>query len=918
MPRLLKSFFIALIGYYLMGRFGLYLAIPPGFASAVWPASGFALACMLTGHPGASALGILTGSFLINLGVASNNFQDIQPVAAATAIGIACGALIQASVGRILWKRYLPTHSILDAPRDILVFILLIAPLGCLTAAMIGPLVLLFSGFVSSENFIFTWFTWWVGDTIGVLLFAPLTITLFEKHSLSVNRKLQIALPTFLLFLSVLILFHYSTKARESSIASEIEERAETLTHHVDESLQNSVTRIMSFRAFLKSTAGYERTSFEEYANAVVSQDKVLKAIGWTQIVSHKQRPKMEEHFKALGFPEFSFTEFSENGNLKKATPRDIYYPVLHITPFTGNEAAFGLDLGANPARLLALTTAHQSGKPVSTEPITLAQETANQKSFILYLPIFKHGSDATNPEDLLGFVSAVYQADTLLGPIILEAKNQNFKINVTDKTDPDNPLPLIIDNTKPLDRNHAVSLPIEFGTRSFVVQIEPENRFKVATKDWASWILLTIGFFVIAMLQAMLLILTGTTERIREEVKTKTADYLRARKQAEDASEAKSAFLANMSHEFRTPLNAIIGFTSLTLKTKINETQRDYLKKSQLASETLLSLISHILDFSRIEAGKLVIEVHEFDLRDLIQKIEAIFSIQAQNKKLNFNVEIAGDLPRFIKSDSLRIEQILLNLCNNAIKFTDHGGVALTFQKQGNKLVIVVADSGIGISEKQQQKLFQPFQQADNSMTRKFGGSGLGLAICREICEQMGGSIELSSDENQGSIFSVTLPLVPVGTALIDSSELTKTFGSPTNNPFKVTSSESLKTLENMHVLVVEDLAINRELVECMLEDYGIGVSVAEDGLQALEYFSSDTHFDAVLMDINMPNMDGFEATQAIRKLPAYRALPIIAMTANVGSTDIQRCFEAGMNAHLAKPLTEENLIQTLAQFQR
>lgn len=778
----LVQILIACLGYYIAGRLGLLLAIPPGFASAVWPASGVALVSVLLMQRLPALVGIGVGSFLINLGVATGNFSNISFDAIVLAALISIGAISQAFVGWFLWNKLLPEHALLDTPKQVYRFVLLVAPVGCLIAASVGSGTLVSVGFVASENFIFTWLTWWVGDTIGVLLFTPLLfICLFDKNNLWKQRKVQIAVPTVCIFLGVLLLFVLSTRARHDAIEQEIVNTSERYFDEVEERFILAKEKLLAFNSLYKAFGSVNREQFSRFAQSQLKAHAVMSSVGWTQIIPHSERDNIEMEIRKLGYSSFSFMEFDFVGStriLKKAQVREVYYPVLNIVPMAGNEAAFGLDLGANPDRLQALQAAFNTETAVSTAPILLAQEKDNRRSLIVYLPIFDvagYGAMKT----FKGYVGAVYGINEIIGPMLDDATNENFNIEIVDITDSASPQVLLEPSLENLAEYEAVRFELEFCGRLFEVSFAANSDFIMSGKDWTSWTVLTIGFLLASLLQALLLTVTGTTEQIRNKVLRKTEDLRRATRLAEAANDAKSEFLANMSHEFRTPLNAIIGFTTLCLRSDLTDKQRNFLEKVVLSSDTLLHIINDTLDYSKIEAGKVNIEHIEFDFPELIQKIYSIYYRQCEAKGIRFISELNGMIPKTLIGDPVRIEQVITNLCSNAVKFTEKGTVIIDFDieylsgEQIN-LQIRVTDTGIGISEEQQEALFKSFQQADNSTTRKYGGTGLGLAISRQLTELMGGKISLNSRPKVGTTFTLYIPMsIKLGSHKISAEEL-------------------------------------------------------------------------------------------------------------------------------------------------
>ncbi|CAK8723343.1 hypothetical protein GMJAKD_12640 [Candidatus Electrothrix aarhusensis] len=398
------------------------------------------------------------------------------------------------------------------------------------------------------------------------------------------------------------------------------------------------------------------------------------------------------------------------------------------------------------------------------------------------------------------------------------------------------------------------------------------------------------------------------------ESIRDVTADrrreieLRRARDAAESAAKAKSEFLATMSHEIRTPMNAIINLTRLLLETRLNQNQRKYAEISMNSSELLLSLINDILDFSKIEAGKLELERTVFDLRDLLETVIKPMRIKSEEKGLYLNLEISADIHPFLRGDSVRLQQVLINFLNNAIKFTERGGVTVRIaaQKEDNErlqLKMSVHDTGIGIPAERMDRLFHSFSQADASTSRKYGGTGLGLAICRRLSELMDGEVGVTSEQGKGSTFWCTVSIQKASKeTFISTQEKTGCHN------FLPAASD---------LLLVEDNKVNQYVALSILKKIDLDADVAENGVQALEMLRKKK-YDLVLMDIQMPEMDGFEATRYIRN-PNSGVLrpdvPIIAMTADATKEDRDKCFAAGMNDYVPKPVNREQLFAVLQQ---
>ena len=881
--------------YFLGAMLGHLLAIPPNFAAPVWPAAGLALVVVMMIPGWLPVLGILSGAVAANtLNVADEDMLHWEALAPGVIISL--GSTAQAVIQWQLHKRFVGEGRSWSDPVLLGRFCAVVAIGGSTIAATTGVTTLYAVGVIPENHLIFNWVTWLIGDAVGVLLVAPAANVIFRNSHFDRRQKVRILMPFLIILGVVYLLFLKSLGDSEEKRRQFLQAEADHLARTIDARLDASENRLTAYEAYFIASQRVTREEFNEFSSVIMASDNVFHGIGWTEVVDHEGRQRWEAYFREHGFPEFGFTEIGSDGSLQPAQMRQRYYPVLYIYPFELNRRAFGLNLAANEARRMALLDAARSGRPVATAPITLAQETEQQKAIIVYNPVYRPGT-----EDLIGYASGVMRLNGILGDSFERALQAHLRFDITDVTEgrkvlyesdlrhPEHPLEFIYYH--------------DFGMRKYEVKIFPGEDFVYSGGDWSSYVILTGGFIIAALFLAFVMTTAGTIDAIKRKVKEKTYELEIAAEQANAASLAKSNFLANISHELRTPMNAILGFLHLALHTPLNPEQKRYLKNANLASDTLLALINQTLDYAKIEAGRMDLEDGIVDVRLISEKMQAMFGQVAQDKGVMFAQSVHESVPERLKGDGLRTEQIVLNLLSNAFRFTREGGVSLSFSymPESFTLQIRVSDTGIGIPKEKLDHIFTAFGQVDASTSREYGGTGLGLSITRRIAELMDGDILVRSTEGQGSEFCVNLHLTESQAQV------------QAQRPVADLEADiDVRPLTGRKILIVEDVEMNQIITRELLSGFGAVSEVAENGQEALDLLRSTGDFDAVLMDIQMPVMDGYQATRMIRG-EVSRALPVIGMTANAMESDIQQCLAVGMNAHIAKPVDPQHLLEVL-----
>lgn len=699
------------------------------------------------------------------------------------------------------------------------------------------------------------------------------------------------------------------------------------------EELGRATDSLVAVRTLFDVHGNVSFNTFDAMIAPWVSRRPGISALEWAPFVEGRARNLVEENAHLRGVADFEIRHL-QDGKLTRSPLRDDgYFPIFYVFPRSGNEQAIGFDLASDPVRKRALETTLRTGNITLTEPLDLFRSDSAVVTSLALLGV-QNRRDKGGPP--LGVAIGVLRLTNMITRAARVARlPSNYELHLAD-FDADDGKQVIYSNRKAdytvkhLADERAIQFNpnisnFTFGYRDWTIDLHQENAHYAGLLYWQPWAIFIFGATVSILLMIYLRSLTRTERQIVDLVSLRTRELEDAREEAESAmnqaqqaDKAKSEFIAHMSHEFRSPMTSILGYTQLASDSLGNdpaqETLRGYLSTIRGAGRHVLSLIGDILDISKIEAGKLILEEVPFDLHRVCEEVSSMMLVPARAQKNKLHLNVAPDMPRWVVGDPVRLKQVLTNFVSNAVKFTKFGNITidvspLTVTDDTLSMRIAVRDDGIGIAQNKLDSIFEAFAQADTSTTRRYGGTGLGLAICQKIIQAMGGAITVESKEGDGSTFwfDLTLPRSTEGAA----SE--NTDAQNVENAF----AEEPRA-RGWNLLLVEDIEINRILAQKLLELQGHTVTTAADGQIALDILAAED-FDAVLMDVHMPVLDGIEATRFVRQLedPVKATIPVLALTADISNDNLAVFREAGFDAHCTKPLDIKTINSELSRLE-
>ncbi len=696
------------------------------------------------------------------------------------------------------------------------------------------------------------------------------------------------------------------------SLRNELRELAKDRAQVLYSNMRSSTEVLYSLASLHTATGAMDPGQFTLFALDAVRRHPELQAVEWIPRVSHAEREAYEMRKRASGFEGFMFTEIGEAGLLTRAAQRHEYFPVYLLEPYAGNAAAHGFDLGANEKRLAALEQARDTGLPVVTAPIRLAQETAAQQGFLMFYPVYSQQRPDTLSErrhSLQGFALAVFRAGDVVDSAFRDITERGVTVTIYDVGEPHFPLSRQVGQPGPKRWWDGVltwvpaqvnwELDIDVAGRQWRLLFEPTAHFSTHRQPIQSWLALVVGVLLTLLLVAYL---AGASRRAREISESNAAlrreidERERAVEAAQAANRAKSDFLANMSHEIRTPMNAVLGYAQLLRRDARLDTDQCHSVDAIIVSGNhLLNQINAVLDFSKIEIGRMDVQMEDLHINDLMQEMAMMFRPRCVEKGLRLRVQLLPPELDAVHTDGGKLRQILINLLGNAVRFTHAGEVMLGCRKQDNgQYRFDVIDTGSGIPSAALERIFQPFYQGH--WHNQSGGTGLGLAIALRQAKLLNCDLSVASEQGEGSRFTLQLPLEAARDGPLCKQRRAVRWCLPEGT--------------SLRMLVVDDLTANREILQRLLADSGCDTSQADSARAALAEVEA-RRFDAVFLDIRMPDIDGLELLKQMQSVQPD--LLVIAYTALAFEQDRAHCLAAGCRAFLAKPIQAEELFVVL-----
>lgn len=784
-PRRLLWMVVVAVAYYLSGRLGILLAIPPGYATAVWPASGIALAAVLLRGP-AMLPGIWLGSFVLNASITLSNSDGVfEPSILLIPALIGLGAALQAGVGGLLIQKLIGYRNLLEQEFDTVKMLMLGGPVACLINSSVAVAALYARGQMPAENLLFNWWTWWVGDSIGVLIITPLVLVwALRPASKWLRQQLQVSVPLIFLFAGMVWLFISIGEREQARVRAQFQDWTMDISHQIESTLSQRLEALRVLGALYDNSTEVTFTEFQNFSSQLLEQREGLLALSWNPRVPVAQKSEFEGQMRKLH--EADYTVFEDELARQPVKSREEYFPVAYIVPKLENLSALGFDTGSEHHRLEAMIKARDSGRLAVTEPLHLIQDQVSSADaplgIVAYAPVYRAGPIINTQENrrnyLRGYVAAVFKLAHLIPIARAGAEGLAVELRIEDVSSAQ-PLLLYSSGAEPEASGLNDTREFNIGGRVWRAQFSLPERYLVPQSSWQLWTLLAAGLLFTGLLGMFLLVVIGREARVAHLVQERTAELqdanrnlsrevarsdrleTEARARAEQLSATNrelEQFAFVVSHDLQAPLRNMQSFAKLLEKrhgAALNDEAREFLGYIRSSGVDMERLISDLLQLSRVNPK-----------RASIERVRAGEVLATALSNLRTDIEARGavveqaELPE-VFADAGLLTQLFQNLLANAIKFQKANTQPKV--KVGVELIrgewrFSIADNGIGIAEKNVGRLFQVFRRLHTA--EEYPGTGIGLALCKKIVSLHGGRIWLESKLGEGTTFFFTLPL--------------------------------------------------------------------------------------------------------------------------------------------------------------
>lgn len=744
--------------YWLAGRVGLMLAIPPGYATAVWPASGIALAALLL-LGSRYAFGVFLGSFLVNI---STSLDTSGPAALTRsvllAVGIGVGAALQAVLGAALARRFKAYPDTLGEEGRIIRFMVLGGPVGCLFNATWGIGLLFLAGRLHGGLVLSNWWTWWVGDSIGVMIFAPLILLWADRSQMSWRRQVVVSVPLAVTFAAVVSLFIHSSRSEHERIRGEFVNAAQDMANDLQEDLLRKEEGLYAIEGFFAGSQAVDRGEFRNFTERFLARRPDLQAMSWNQVVPAAARRSFEAGLRREGFRGAVIRE-KEGGALVTAERRDEYVPVTYIEPLEKNRSVVGYDVASSVLRREAMLRSLATRRAVATAPVNLLQSEGVNRGILVFLPIFKNPG-AIKPE---GYAVSIFVLRNMLSPVLnAHASREVFVSLFDDAALPDRRL---LHGAMSPQEQFSLDIPLTMADRTWRLHVAASPAYFLTHRSSAAWNLLAGGLSLTGLLGALLLILTGRTTRVEREVSQRTlevrlrqAETERLLSQVKKINQDLNDFAHIVSHDLKAPLRGISALAHWIAEDNAERMSAEGKERLEMLKQRvrkMAEMIDGILQYSRV--GRVSEALEDVELAALVPAVVDMLAPPP-----GIHIELQPGLP-LVRGTGMRLQQVFQNLIGNAVKYMGkaEGRVSVTFSEYGGWWRFTVEDDGPGIEERFFEKIFQIFQTV--GLKDRAESTGVGLSIVKKIVEAAGGRVWVESKLGTGSRFHFTWPRRPV-----------------------------------------------------------------------------------------------------------------------------------------------------------